>query len=97
MSQSKIAVESVGQYPLTSRQSDPSGMARSPEARRCIGTPHQGRIARRVPQGLRLTMWWNGTRRYAPDLLTARRTATVGFQEVLPPLPVPLTVQELAL
>jgi hypothetical protein len=96
MSQSNIAVESVGQYPLTSRQRDPSGLARTPE--------HVVALTLRLKGEVRVEYLKDalGDVVERHEALRTRLTysetdGTVGFQEVLPPMPVPLAVQELAL
>ncbi|HEY0932287.1 MAG TPA: condensation domain-containing protein [Trebonia sp.] len=95
MSQSKIVVESVGQYPLTSRQRDPSGLARTPE--------HVVALTLRIKGEMRVECLKDalGDVVERHEALRTRLTysetdGTVGFQEVLPPMPVPLAVQELA-
>jgi hypothetical protein len=91
MSQSQ---ESVGQYPLASRQLDPSGHARTPE--------HVVPLTLRLKGELRV-----GALQDALGDVVARHEAlrtrlvydetdgSLGFQEVLPPLPVPLTVRDI--
>lgn len=94
MSQSTIPVESAGQYPLASRQRDPSGLARTPE--------HVVALTLRLKGELRIECLEGalGDVVERHEVLRTRLTysetdGSVGFQEVLPPLPVPLAVHDI--
>jgi hypothetical protein len=94
MGQSKILGESVAQYPLTSRQRDPNHTARTPE--------HVIALVLRIKGQLRTDCLQN-----ALDDVVERHEAlrtrvhysetdgNLGFQEILPPQPVPLTVHDI--
>lgn len=94
MSQPKILAESAGQYPLTYRQRDPDGVARGPE--------DVVALTLRITGALR-TECLKGALDDAVKRHEALRTrvhysetdGNLGFQEVLPPLPVPLTVHDI--
>jgi hypothetical protein len=83
----------VDQYPLTSRQKDPDGLARSPR--------HVVALALRLKGELRIDAL-QGALDEVVERQEALRTrlnydeqdGTLGFQEVLPPQPVPLTVHD---
>jgi len=94
MGQSKILAESAGQYPLTYRQRDPNGAARGPE--------DVVALTLRIKGVLRIECL-KGALDDAVERHEALRTrihyseadGNLGFQEVLPPLPVPLTVHDI--
>ncbi|MET8300066.1 MULTISPECIES: condensation domain-containing protein [unclassified Micromonospora] len=95
MDQSEILVEPATRYPLSSRQRDPGGLARAPQ--------HVIALALRIKGELRVDAL-----RAALDEVVERQESlrtrvhydetdgNLGFQEVLPPLPVPLTVRDIA-
>ncbi|WP_255472339.1 condensation domain-containing protein, partial [Micromonospora sp. MP36] len=95
MDQSEILVESATQYPLSSRQQDPSGLARAPK--------HVIALALRIKGELRIDAL-KGALDDVVERQESLRTrvhydetdGNIGFQEVLPPLPVPLTVRDIA-
>lgn len=95
MDQSEILGESATQYPLSSRQRDPSGLARAPK--------HVIALALRIKGELR-TDSLKGALDDVVERQESLRTrvtysetdGNIGFQEVLAPLPVPLTVRDIA-
>jgi condensation enzyme len=95
MSQSQIPVDSVAQYPLTSRQRDPSGLARTPE--------HVVALTLRIKGEVRVECLKDalGDVVERHEALRTRLTyseadGSVGFADVLPPLPVALAVQDIS-
>lgn len=95
MDQTEILVESATRFPLSSRQRDPSGLGRGPK----------GVIAmvRRIKGELRVDSLKGAlddvVERHESLRTRLSYSATdgnFGFQEVLPPLPVPLTVRDIA-
>ena len=95
MDQSKILGESATRYPLSSRQRDPAGVGRGPKhvialALRIKGELHTDSLKGALDdvverhESLRTRVHYNET------------DGNLGFQEVLPPLPVPLTVHDIA-
>jgi condensation enzyme len=95
MDQSEILAESATKYPLSSRQRDPSGLSRRPKAivpvaLRVKGELHVDSLKGALDdvverqESLRTRLHYNET------------DGNAGFQEVLPPLPVPFTVRDIA-
>lgn len=88
-----MELHTVDQYPLTSRQKDPVGLARSPR--------HVVALALRIKGELRVDAL-QGALDEVVERQEALRTrlhydeqdGTLGYQEVLPPRPVPLTVHD---
>jgi hypothetical protein len=94
MNQSEILGEPANQYPLSSRQRDPSGVARKPKhviplALRIKGELHVDSLKCALDdvverqESLRTRLSYSAT------------DGNSGFQEVLPPLSVPLTVRDI--
>lgn len=94
MSQPTNLAASAGQYPLAFRQQDPSGAARAPEDVLALTL--------RIKGPLRIECL-KGALEDVVERHEALRTriqydaadGNLGFQEVLPPLPVPLAVQDI--
>lgn len=95
MDQSEILGESAAQYPLSSRQRDASGLARAPK--------HVIPLVLRIKGELHVDSL-KGALEDVVERQESLRTrvsysetdGNIGFQEVLPPLPVPLTVRDIA-
>jgi condensation enzyme len=93
---SEITGESATQYPLSSRQRDRSGLARAPK--------HVIPLVLRIKGELHIDSL-KGALDDAVERHESLRTqvtysetdGNIGFQEVLPPLPVPLTVHDIAM
>jgi len=94
VAESEILGESATQYPLSYRQRDPTGLARSPHNVIPLVLRIKGELAIDSLKGalddvverqeaLRTRMHYSET------------DGSVGYQEVLPPLPVPLTVHDI--
>lgn len=95
MDQSEILLESAAQYPLSSRQRDPGGLARAPK--------HVIAMVFRIKGELRVDSL-KGALDDVVERQESLRTrvhysetdGNAGYQEVLPPLPVPLAVHDIA-
>lgn len=94
MSQAQVLPESGGQFPLTSRQQDPGQLGRAPEhvvalTFRIKGELHTDHLKGALEdvvarhESLRTRVVYDET------------DGNLGYQEVLPPLPVPLTVHDI--
>ena len=93
LSQPKNLAQTDGQYPLAFRQQDPSGAARAPEDVLALTLRVQGPLRIDCLKGaledvverheaLRTRVYYD------------EEDGNLGYQEVLPPLPVPLAVQD---
>ncbi|HST48824.1 condensation domain-containing protein [Jatrophihabitans sp.] len=95
MASSEILGESTARYPLSYRQRDPTGLARSPHNVIPLVLRIKGELSLQSLEGaledvverqeaLRTRMHYSET------------DGNLGYQEVLPPLPVPITVHDVA-
>lgn len=94
MDQSEISGESAPQYPLSSRQRDPQGTGRGPKGVCPLALRIKGELR---ADSLKGALDDVVERHEAPRtrLHYSASDGNFGFQEVLPPLPVPLTVRDI--
>jgi hypothetical protein len=95
MDQSEIPEESATQYPLSSRQRDPDGIARNPMGIVPLALRIKGELRVDSLKGA-LDDVVERHESLRTRLHYSEADGSVGFQEVLPPLPAPLTVRDIA-
>ncbi|MCW2929863.1 MAG: hypothetical protein JWM19_825 [Actinomycetia bacterium] len=94
MDQSEILGESAIQYPLSSRQRDPDGLARGAKGICAVALRIKGELRVDSLKGA-LDDVVERHESLRTRLHYSETDGNVGFQEVLPPLPVPLTVRDI--
>jgi len=95
LDQSEILGESVTQYPLSSRQRDRSGLARAPKHVIPLVLRIKGELCIDALKGA-LDDVVERQESLRTQVHYSETDGNIGFQEVLPPLSVPLTVHDIA-
>jgi hypothetical protein len=95
MDQSEIPGEFATRYPLSSRQRDPAGVARGGKGICPLALPIKGKLRADSLKGA-LDDVVERHESLRTRLHYSEADGSLGVQEVLPPLPVPLTVRDIA-